>query len=163
MKLMIIFLVVLFSTSLFAVTTTLNVLTNPSTTSIDKAIRQLNKVKMLNNESDKSKHLNMARSLLEKKPQKMTFNAAIYVGKYKQFTGEYYHGEDPEDFSDVSFKGTAKEAAKLINKAIEVGFWDIDDPFITNVKANKKTVVISFRDKCNEEWKVTISTYKYQD
>ena len=92
----------------------------------------------------------------------MTFNAAVYIRKHKQFIDIYYH-EDPEDFSDVSFKGTAKEAAKLINKAIEVGFWDMDDPFITNVKANKKTVVISFRDKCDEKWKVTISTYKHQD
>ena len=138
--------------SLAAIKTKLTAKAEPTNRSIIKAVASLHKA--LAGDS-KNFNLEKARALLAKTDNKITFHAAIYVNGNKQFNnrGDYTQSYN---FSVYCYKGEVQEAVALINKALELSFWDGDEEWIEKASENGEKIDLLIQDGPNEfNWTVT--------
>jgi hypothetical protein len=87
------------------------------------------------------------------------FKAGVYVSNRKQFEGTV------PDLDRTCYRGKAKEAARLINLAMELGAWEGDEVFFGKARAvrsrKKASLMIAIFDGPNEErWEDSISKCK---
>ena len=140
--------------SFAAVTTKLKVPAQPSASSIKKAIVALKKA---SKNQEKSSNLSAARKLIAMSEETVLFNAGIYIDGNKQFNNR---GNETTswDFSGYCYKGNAKEATTLINKALKLGFWESDEEWIEKASADGSEVNLLIMDGPNEiDWTVSFS------
>ena len=122
-------------------------LNEPSNEKIQKAIVALSKA-MVTDGTSKSKNLAMARELIEKKSEMIVFQAAVYIRGKKQFIDSEFY--DFLDFKGMCFKGSAAQAAKLINHALKLSFWEGDEEWVESASAKGKKVELTLMDGPNE-------------
>lgn len=157
MKSIVTILTLTFSLQSFAaIYTKLNVPAQPSSYKINKAIKALKKASTGIN---KASNLKEARDLIKMTTKKVRYNAAIYVNGNKQFNDI---GDEvlSWNFSGYCFKGEASVASDLINKALELGYWESDEEWIEKATAISKTEIeLLLIDGPNEyDWTVKIGT-----
>jgi hypothetical protein len=148
-----IILILIVSTSIFArVSTSLKVPAEPSNEKIEWAIKHL---KNAQRNINKSQNLKTARNLIAKTTKKVTYYAAVYVNGNKQFND---WGDEvlSWNFSGYCYKGKVSEAVNLINKALELGYWDSDEEWIEKATVNGKNIDLLLIDGPNEyNWTVS--------
>jgi hypothetical protein len=141
--------------SVAAVYTTLNKPAEPSNYKIKKAITALKKA--TKNES-KSYNLKTARKLIAVTTKKEKYNAAVYINGNKQFNDL---GDEVMswNFSGYCYKGDVEAAVKLINDALELGYWESDEEWIEKATLNGSTIDLLLMDGPNEyEWTVNFGS-----
>lgn len=134
------------STAYSAVTTTLNLPAPPTKENMYKAIAY---IKRAAKDQDIQKNLDKARSAISMTTKKEVYNAAVYINGNKQFNNR---GDNiPSwNFSGYCYKGEVAEAVRLINKAIELNFWDSDEEWIDSASVNGKQITLVIQDGPNE-------------
>ena len=144
----------------FGFTTKLFIPNDPSDQKINKAISVLYKAKKTRSFERRSSYLSAARAMLAKTKRAISFEAEVFVDNAKQFESDDY--VDFWDFKKVCFKGNPNEAAKLINMALKMGYWDSDEEWIESASVNSKNLIeLTIIDGPNEtHWKNTITTCK---
>lgn len=139
--------ILILSTSVFArVSTSLNVPAEPSSEKIEWAIKHL---KNASKNINKSQNLKTARKLISKTTKKITYSAAVYVNGNKQFNDL---GDEvlSWNFSGYCYMGKVASAVKLINKALELGYWESDEEWIEKAIVNGSNIDLLLMDGPND-------------